>query len=155
MICIKWQGTKSAHSCWAIMAHTKQSRSDTDLKFQVKVLSTFHVVATSLESGPEKGQGWLSVGSARLSGPPTPSKAPGRNGNTVKAFKDFDLKAKAILWPSLSNMCHIRLKAQGARVNLISHQAFLKSFCKSQFPHKSANLFSVSVTIKDTLTDSC
>ena len=30
---------------------------------------------------------------------------------------------------------------------------FLKSFCKSQFPHKSVNSFSISVIVKDRLTN--
>jgi len=38
---------------------------------------------------------------------------------------------------------------------LISHKVFVKSFCKSRFPHKSVNLFFMSVIIKNTLTDLC
>ena len=37
----------------------------------------------------------------------------------------------------------------------ISHRVFLKLFCKSQFPHKSVNLFFILVIIKDKLTDLC
>ena len=29
----------------------------------------------------------------------------------------------------------------------------MKPFCKSQFPHKSINLFSILVIVKDKLTD--
>ena len=36
---------------------------------------------------------------------------------------------------------------------LISQQVFVKSFCKSQFPNKSVNLFFILVTIKESLTD--
>ena len=36
---------------------------------------------------------------------------------------------------------------------LISHTVFLKSFCKSQFPHKSVNLFFTLVIAKDKLRD--
>ena len=34
-----------------------------------------------------------------------------------------------------------------------SQTVFVKSFCKSQFPHKSVNLFVILVMIKDKLTD--
>jgi len=37
--------------------------------------------------------------------------------------------------------------------SLISQKVFLKSFCKSQFPHKSVNLFFILVIVKDKLTD--
>jgi len=36
-----------------------------------------------------------------------------------------------------------------------SHKVLTKSFCTSRFPHKSINLFSVLVMIKDKLTDLC
>ena len=36
---------------------------------------------------------------------------------------------------------------------LLSHIAFLRLFCKSQFPHKFVNLFFISVIVKDKLTD--
>ena len=36
---------------------------------------------------------------------------------------------------------------------LIPHKAFVKLFCKSLFPHKSVNLFSLLVIVKDGLTD--
>jgi len=35
----------------------------------------------------------------------------------------------------------------------LSHTVFLKSFCKSRFPHKSVNLFFILVIVKDKLTD--
>ena len=35
------------------------------------------------------------------------------------------------------------------RSNVISHKVFFKSFCNSQFPHKSVNLFCISVLVKD------
>jgi diaminopimelate epimerase len=31
-------------------------------------------------------------------------------------------------------------------------KTFLKSFCKSQFPHKSVNLFCISVIVREKLT---
>ena len=37
--------------------------------------------------------------------------------------------------------------------DFISQKLFIKSFCKSQFPHKSSNLFFILVIIKDTLTN--
>ena len=36
---------------------------------------------------------------------------------------------------------------------LISHKVFLKSFCKSQFPHKFVNLFFILIKVTDKLTD--
>ena len=33
--------------------------------------------------------------------------------------------------------------------DLISHKVFIKSFCKSQFPHKSVNVLFLSVIIRD------
>ena len=38
---------------------------------------------------------------------------------------------------------------------LISQKVFIKSFCRSQFPHKSVNSFLILVMIKDELTDLC
>ena len=38
---------------------------------------------------------------------------------------------------------------------LIAHNVFLKSFCKSQLPHKSANLSFTITNIKNKLTDLC
>ena len=37
----------------------------------------------------------------------------------------------------------------------ISQKVFIKFFCKSQFRHKSVNLFFILVIIKDTSTDLC
>ena len=37
----------------------------------------------------------------------------------------------------------------------ISHKVLMKLFCKSQFPHKSVNLFFKLVIVKDELTDLC
>ena len=43
----------------------------------------------------------------------------------------------------------------GAFDDFISQKVFIKSFCKSQFPHESAN-FSFTITnIKNKLTDLC
>ena len=39
--------------------------------------------------------------------------------------------------------------------DLISQKALRKSFCRSQFPHKSENLFFKLVMIKDQLTELC
>ena len=38
---------------------------------------------------------------------------------------------------------------------LISQKVFVKSFFKSQFPHKCVNFFFMSLIIQDTLTDLC
>ena len=37
--------------------------------------------------------------------------------------------------------------------DFISHKVFFKSFCKTQFPHKSVNFFFILVIVKDTLSD--
>ena len=39
--------------------------------------------------------------------------------------------------------------------HLISQKMFIKSFCRSHFPHKSVNLFFISVMMKDELTSLC
>jgi hypothetical protein len=36
---------------------------------------------------------------------------------------------------------------------LVAHKVFLKSFCKSQLPHKCVNFFLTSVVVKDKLPD--
>ena len=36
---------------------------------------------------------------------------------------------------------------------IVPHEVFLKSFYKSQFPHKSVNLYFISVIINDKLMD--
>ena len=41
------------------------------------------------------------------------------------------------------------------RDDLISQKVLMKSFYKSRFPHKSVNLFSVLVIVKDDLTNLC
>ena len=40
-------------------------------------------------------------------------------------------------------------------LGFISHKVFLKSFCRSQFPHKSVNLSFIITNIKNKLTDLC
>ena len=39
--------------------------------------------------------------------------------------------------------------------DIMSQKVFIKSFCKSQFPHKFVNLFFILVMMKDKLMDSC
>ena len=51
--------------------------------------------------------------------------------------------------------CATKATVDWSRPDLISQKVFIKSFCKSQFPHKSVNLFFISVMIKDKLTDLC
>ena len=45
------------------------------------------------------------------------------------------------------------LNGAGPGSSVISHTVFSKSFGKCQFPHKSANLFFILVTVKDKLTN--
>ena len=47
----------------------------------------------------------------------------------------------------------MRFWVWGASFVLISHDVILKSFLKSQFPHKSVNIFVMLVMIKDKLMD--
>ena len=57
-------------------------------------------------------------------------------------------------WLQVESQLFSQREVLGLEANtLISHKVFLKSFCKSQFPHKSVNLFFISVTVKDKLTD--
>ena len=42
--------------------------------------------------------------------------------------------------------------ARGDEVSSLTHFS-IKSFCKSQFPHKSVNLFFTLLIVKDKLTD--
>ena len=44
---------------------------------------------------------------------------------------------------------------KGVRSDLISQKMFIKSICKSQFPHKFVNLLSISVIKEAKLTDLC
>jgi len=45
------------------------------------------------------------------------------------------------------------LKGRLSGCGLDSHILFIKSFCKSQFPHKFVNIFFILVKVKDALTD--
>ena len=46
-----------------------------------------------------------------------------------------------------------RASSSSFRFTLISHTVLLKSFCRSQFPHKFVNLFFILVIVKGKLTD--
>jgi len=79
-----------------------------------------------------------------------------------KGFKCFNMKAKDIIWPRLSYMCHIceklgvpSLVPRVSPRDFISHTVFIKSFCKSQLPHKSVNVSFIITDIKNKLTDLC
>ena len=94
------------------------------------------------------------------------------NGNNLKRFRGFCLKDEAGIWPRLSCMCHIRsnlaltvlyvphsldssLREVVSRGILFSHTVFLKSFFRSQIPHKSVNVSFTITDIKNKLTDLC
>ena len=47
------------------------------------------------------------------------------------------------------------LKRHVNAFTFISQRVFMRLFCKSQFPHKSVNLFFTFAIIKDRLTDLC
>ena len=52
--------------------------------------------------------------------------------------------------PSISSKNDVEMPCTGGWRRpsvLISHKVFLKSFCKSQFPHKSVNLFFIIATV--------
>ena len=55
---------------------------------------------------------------------------------------------------ALTGLCAPSSLDSGRCMDFISHKAFLKSFCKSQCPHQSVNLFFILVIVKDQLTDS-
>ena len=63
------------------------------------------------------------------------------SGLDVQRFKSTPLRSEA--------------DARKRLLVFISQQVFVKSFCKSQFPHKSVNLSFILVTINDKLTDVC
>jgi hypothetical protein len=48
-----------------------------------------------------------------------------------------------------------RASRDGYVPGLTAHKVFLKLFGKSQFPHKSVDLFFLFVTIQNRLTDLC
>ena len=59
-------------------------------------------------------------------------------------------------WPSVglrgTTVTHA-FDREGSQYVFISQKVFLKSFCKSQFPHKSVHLFFISVIVEDKLTN--
>jgi len=73
------------------MAHVRQSRPDSGRAFEVKVLKRFYVVPSSLGSDlwtlEDIMQGLLLLSASE------------RRGSNLKGFKDFNLKAKARIWP--------------------------------------------------------
>ena len=89
-------------SALANMAHIRQSSPDSGLGFQVKVVETIQVVCAWLHHvhHPHSlGQGLLSCAASE------------RRGKFLRDFKDFCLKAKARIWPSLSYIYHIHSAA--------------------------------------------
>ena len=57
---------------------------------------------------------------------------------------------------ALTGLCEPHLLDRSAHGRaLISHEVFLTSFCKIQFPHRSVNLIFTLVIVKDKLTDMC
>ena len=48
-----------------------------------------------------------------------------------------------------------RFRVQGSGFRVQGSGSFCKSFCKSQFPHKSVNLSFIITNIKSQLTDVC
>ena len=54
-----------------------------------------------------------------------------------------------------SKVSAVSLYAMSSGEDLVSQRVFLKLFCTSQFPHKCVNLFFISVTMKDELTNLC
>jgi len=64
---------------------------------------------------------------------------------------------KMIKWIRTSRLCVRCINLFGklcfGRSVLIAHKVFLKSFCKSQFPQKSVNLFLMLVIVKNKSTN--
>ena len=52
-----------------------------------------------------------------------------------------------------SKVSAVSLYAISSEEDLISHEVFVKLFCKSQFLHKSVNLFFTLVIVNDNLAD--
>ena len=62
-------------------------------------------------------------------------------GNNLKGSKDTNQKAKVKIRPQLSCTCHVFARKRLAHYHaLLSNIRIVKSFCKSQFPHKCVNL---------------
>ena len=88
--------------------------------------------------------------------------------NTIPGISD-PIRHESYYTPALRRDCNLQVCSifllqigseipeivfhRNARRDFISHTVFLKSVCKSQFPHKSVNLFFISVIEQDKLTD--
>ena len=66
-------------------------------------------------------------------------------------------QAKAIIWPGPAYVFQVlKFGIEGKmKYNIFFQKVVIKLFCKSQFSHRSVNLFFISVTIKDKLADLC
>ena len=62
---------------------------------------------------------------------------------------DFDLGSRYLLRGKVGSGVSRRSRC----LTFITHRAPLMSLCKSQFPHKSVNLFFILVIVKDKFTD--
>ena len=73
----------------------------------------------------------------------------------VPGLITFDGNPAVLLDSAIVRLCRDIRGRQGRAVGpgLISHKVFSQSFCKSPFPHKSVNLLSILVIVKNTLTD--
>jgi len=85
-----------------------------------------HEVPHSLDSPlfPQKNSLWVQRG----------------RGNFLKGVRSC-LETRQVMHEAVAPICPF-----------ISHKVFSKSFCKSQFPHKSINLFFILVIVKGKLT---
>ena len=57
--------------------------------------------------------------------------------------------------PRCANSRMLRAAAHASGSALVSQKALIKSFCKSQLPHKFVNKFFILVIVQDQLTDQC
>ena len=70
-------------------------------------------------------------------------------------LKTFLVEIGQVFPQPLYLVTYSQLWAGSPPVAFISHKVFIKSFCKSQFPHKFVNVFFIIAIVKDELTDLC
>ena len=86
--------------------------------------------------------------------------APAHAGNLIlfhflamKITTQMRLAQETYISPDQTGGVHVAGRGERAPSVFIPQKVFLKSFCESRFSHKSVNLFSISVIVKEKLTD--
>ena len=75
--------------------------------------------------------------------------------NLVLTGAWVDLLGARLLGGLLRNDLDVLHREAHELSNHFAHTVFIKSFCKSQFPHKSVNLSFIITRMKNKLTDLC